>query len=147
MKVIFLKDVKGQGKKGQVKDVSEGYARNFLIPRGLATAANEGNLKQLDQLKQAESRRKEQEREDAEQLAQKLKDVILGFKVKAGEGGRLFGSITSKQIGEELEKKGYKIDRRKILLDEPIRTLGVTNVQIRLHPEVTATVGVQVSEA
>lgn len=146
MKVIFLKDVKGQGKKGEVKDVSEGYARNFLIPRGLATAANESNLKQLEQLKKAENRRKEQEKEEAMVTAEKLKSVKLEFQVKAGEGGRLFGSITNKQIAENLEKKGYKIDRRKIILDEPIRSLGVTNVQIRLHPEVTATVSVQVSE-
>lgn len=146
MKVIFLKDVKGQGKKGEVKEVSEGYARNFLIPRGLATVANESNLKQLDQLNKAEQRRKEQERAEAEQLAGKLKDVILKFKVKAGEGGRLFGSVTSKQIADELGKQGYKIDRRKILLDDPIRTLGVTKVEIRLHPDVTAVVNVQVSE-
>lgn len=146
MKVIFLKDVKGQGKKGQVKEVSEGYARNYLIPRGLATAANESNLKQLEQLNKAESRRKAQEKEDAEKLSVKLKDITLGFKVKAGEGGRLFGSITSKQIAEELDKKGIKVDRRKILLDDPIRSLGVTKVQIRLHPEVTAEVNVQVTE-
>ncbi|GFR38206.1 50S ribosomal protein L9 [Insulibacter thermoxylanivorax] len=146
MKVIFLKDVKGQGKKGEVKEVSEGYARNFLIPRGLATVANESNLKQLDQLNKAEQRRKEQEKAEAEQLAGKLKDVTLKFKVKAGEGGRLFGSVTNKQIADELGKQGYKIDRRKILLDDPIRTLGVTKVEIRLHPDVTAVVNVQVSE-
>ena len=146
MKVIFLKDVKGQGKKGEVKEVSEGYARNFLIPRGLVSPANESNLKQLEQLNKAESRRKEKEKEEAANLAEKLKDVTLGFKVKAGEGGRLFGSITSKQIAEEMEKKGYKIDKRKILLDDPIRSLGVTKVNIRLHPDVTATIGVQVSE-
>jgi large subunit ribosomal protein L9 len=146
MKVIFLKDVKGQGKKGEVKEVSEGYARNFLIPRGLVSPANESNLKQLEQLNKAESRRKEKEKEEAASLAVKLKDVTLGFKVKAGEGGRLFGSITSKQIADELDKKGYKIDKRKILLDDPIRSLGVTKVNIRLHPDVTATISVQVSE-
>jgi large subunit ribosomal protein L9 len=146
MKVIFLKDVKGQGKKGEVKEVSEGYARNYLIPRGLVSPANESNLKQLEQLHKAESRRKEKEKEEAVNLAEKLKDLTLSFKVKAGEGGRLFGSITSKQIAEELEKKGYKIDKRKILLDDPIRSLGVTKVNIRLHPDVTATIGVQVSE-
>ncbi len=146
MKVIFLKDVKGQGKKGEVKEVSEGYARNYLIPRGLVSPANESNLKQLEQLHKAESRRKEKEKEEAVNLAEKLKDLTLSFKVKAGEGGRLFGSITSKQIAEEMEKKGYKIDKRKILLDDPIRSLGVTKVNIRLHPDVTATIGVQVSE-
>jgi len=146
MKVIFLKDVKGQGKKGEVKEVSEGYARNFLIPRGLVSPANESNLKQLEQLNKAESRRKEKEKEEALSLAEKLKEVTLNFKVKAGEGGRLFGSITSKQIADEMDKKGYKIDKRKILLDDPIRSLGVTKVNIRLHPDVTATINVQVSE-
>lgn len=146
MKVIFLKDVKGQGKKGQVKEVSEGYARNFLIPRGLAAPANESNLKQLEQLNKAQNRRKEQEKAEAEQQAEAIGKLKLEFRVKAGEGGRLFGSITSKQIAEELAKLGYKIDKRKIALDDPIRSLGVTKVQIRLHPEVTATVDVQVSE-
>lgn len=146
MKVIFLKDLKGQGKKGEVKEVSEGYARNFLIPRGYAQIANEGNLKQLEQLHKAESRRKEKEKEEAMETAEKLKSVTLPFQVKAGEGGRLFGSITSKQIADGLEKLGFKIDKRKILLDDPIRSLGVTNVQIRLHPEVTATVNVHITE-
>lgn len=146
MKVIFLKDVKGQGKKGEVKEVSEGYARNFLIPRGLASAANDGNLKQLEQLNKAESRRKEKEKEEAELMAAKLTEVKLSFKMKAGEGGRLFGSITNKQIADSLDKLGYKIDKRKIQLDDSIRTLGVTQVQIRLHPDVTGTVSVQVTE-
>lgn len=146
MKVIFLKDVKGQGKKGQVKEVSEGYARNFLIPRGLAAAANEGNLKQLEQLNKAQSRRKEQEKAEAEKQAAEIAKLKLEFRVKAGEGGRLFGSITSKQIAEELAKHGFKIDKRKITLDDSIRTLGITKVQLRLHPEVTATVNVQVTE-
>jgi large subunit ribosomal protein L9 len=144
MKVIFLKDVKGQGKKGEIKEVSEGYANNFLIPRGLAVRANEGSIRQQEHHKAAEARRKEQEREEAKELAGKLEAVTLTMKTKAGEGGRLFGSITSKHIAEELEKLGYRIDKRKIELDDPIRSLGVTQVPIRLHPEVTAMLKVSV---
>lgn len=146
MKVIFLKDVKGQGKKGEIKDLSEGYVRNFLIPRGLAAIASESNVKQLEHQKQSEQKRKEKEREDAQALAAKLGEMIIVIKAKSGEGGRLFGSITSKQIAEELEKKGIHIDKRKFLMDDAIRSLGVTQVSIKLHPEVTAQLRVQVVE-
>jgi len=146
MKVIFLQDVKAQGKKGQIKEVSEGYALNFLIPRGLAKPASEGNLKTLENQKQAEARRKEQEKEDAKTLAKTLEELTVVLTSKSGEGGRLFGSITNKQIAEQLEKMKVKIDKRKIALDEPIRSLGVTQVPVKLHPEVTATLKVQVVE-
>lgn len=145
MKVIFLKDVKGQGKKGEIKEVSEGYATNFLIPRGMAAMATESNMKQLDHQKKAEQKRKDKEKEMAEQLAARMEELTLRVKAKAGEGGRLFGSITSKQIAEELEKaENISIDKRKMHLPEPIRTLGVTQVPVKLHPEVTATLKVQV---
>lgn len=147
MKVILLKDVKGQGKQGEVKNVSEGYALNFLIPRGLAVAATEGNLKQLENKKKAESKRKDREKEEAAKLAEKMEQITIQVKAKSGEGGRLFGSITSKQIAQELAAKKIKIDKRKIDLPEPIRTLGVTMVPIKLHPEVTAEVKVHVVEA
>jgi large subunit ribosomal protein L9 len=146
MKVIFLKDVKSQGKKGEVKEVSEGYALNFLIPRGLAQPASQGNIKVLETQKQAEVRRKEQEKEDAQKLGKSIEELTVVLSSKSGEGGRLFGSITNKQIAEQLEKMKIKIDKRKIALDEPIRTLGVTNVPVKLHPEVTATLKVQVIE-
>lgn len=146
MKVIFLQDVKGQGKKGQVKEVSDGYARNFLLPRGLARVADDGAMKQLEFQNQADARRKDEEREEAERLAEKLKTITLEFKAKAGEGGRLFGSITSKQIGEKAAEAKLKIDRRKIVLDEPIRALGVTEVPVKLHPEVTGTIKIHVVE-
>lgn len=146
MKVIFLKDVKGQGKKGEIKEVSEGYANNFLIPRGLAIKADQGSIRQQQHHKAAEARRKEQERENAKAMAKKLESITLTMKTKAGEGGRLFGSITSKHIGEELEKQGFRVDRRKIELNEPIRSLGVTQVPLKLHPEVTATIKVSVVE-
>lgn len=146
MKVIFLQDVKGQGKKGQVKEVSDGYARNFLLPRGLARVADDGAMKQLEFQNQADARRKDEEREEAERLAEKLKTITLEFKAKAGEGGRLFGSITSKQIGEKAAEAKLKIDRRKIVLDDPIRALGVTEVPVKLHPEVTGTIKIHVVE-
>lgn len=147
MKVIFLKDVKGQGKKGEVKEVSDGYANNFLFKQGLAKPATESNLKIVDTQRKAEERRKEQEKQEAMELAAKLNELTLVIKGKAGEGGRLFGSITTKQIAEELEAQmKLKVDRRKMQLDEPIRSLGVTIVPIKLHPEVTASLRVQVTE-
>lgn len=146
MKVIFLKDVKGQGKKGEIKNVSDGYANNFLIPRGLAEPANASNVKQLEQQKMAEARNKQKEKEQAQALAGKLEQTELVLKAKAGEGGRLFGAITSKHIADELKKLKVDIDRRKIELDEPIRSLGVARVPIKLHPDVKATLKVQVVE-
>ncbi|NOU68691.1 50S ribosomal protein L9 [Paenibacillus pectinilyticus] len=147
MKVILLKDVKGQGKKGEVKEVSEGYAQNFLIAQGLAAPATQGTVKVLDNQKKAEQRRKDQEKADAQALGEKLGEMTVQIKAKSGEGGRLFGAIPSKQIAEVLEKQ-YKIviDKRKIVLEEPIRTLGVTKVPVKLHAEVTASLNVQVTE-
>ncbi|ULO07587.1 50S ribosomal protein L9 [Paenibacillus sp. 19GGS1-52] len=147
MKVIFLKDVKGQGKKGQVKEVSEGYAANFLLPRGLVRPATDGNVKTLENQAAAEQRRKDNEKGDAQQLGKKLDELTLSMKAKAGEGGRLFGAITSKQIAETLSStEGIVIDKRKIELSDPIRHLGVTQVIIKLHTEVKATLKVQVTE-
>ncbi|MCR8844417.1 50S ribosomal protein L9 [Paenibacillus sp. SC116] len=146
MKVILLQDVKGQGKKGQVKEVSEGYALNFLIPRGLGRPATDGNLKTLEQQQKSEDKRKEQEKQDAEALAAKLGEMTVVIKTKAGEGGRLFGAITSKQIAEAMQKMNVKIDKRKIELAEPIRSLGYNNVTVKLHPEVRGTLKVHVTE-
>lgn len=146
MKVIFLKDVKGQGKKGEIKDVSEGYAQNFLMPRGLVRPATEGNVKTLEQQTAAELKRKAQEKEEAVQLGKKLEEMTVQLKAKAGEGGRLFGAITSKQVAEALEKLGIKLDKRKIEMHDPIRTLGVTQVPVKLHPEVKSTLKVHVTE-
>lgn len=146
MKVIFLQDVKGQGKKGEIKNVSEGYAQNFLLPKGLVRPATEGNVKTLEQQTASELKRKEQEKEAAIALGKKLEEMTVQLKAKAGEGGRLFGAITSKQVAEALEKAGVKIDKRKIELNEPIRTLGVTQVPVKLHPEVKSSFKVQVTE-
>ncbi|QDY84854.1 50S ribosomal protein L9 [Paenibacillus polymyxa] len=146
MKVIFIKDMKGQGKKGQVKEVSDGYAANFLLPRGIARPATEGNMKTLENQNAAEEKRKQEEKEEAQVLGKKLEEATIQLKAKAGEGGRLFGAITSKQIAEAVAKTGIKLDKRKIELEEPIRTLGVTQMTVKLHPEVKATLKVQVTE-
>lgn len=147
MKVIFIKDVKGQGKKGQVKEVSEGYATNFLLPRGLVRPATDGNVKTLENQAAAEQRRKENEKAEAQELGKKIDELTLTMKAKAGEGGRLFGAITSKQIAETLAStKGITIDKRKIELGEPIRHMGVFQVSVKLHTEVKATLKVEVTE-
>jgi large subunit ribosomal protein L9 len=146
MKVILQQDVKGQGKKGEIKEVSEGYARNFLLKKGLAKVATEGNIKMQSAHEKSEEKRKEQEFEDAKKLAEVVEGTTITIKAKAGEGGRLFGAVSSKQIADELKKAILKIDKRKLVLNEPIRTLGYTNVPVKLHHDVTATLKVHVVE-
>lgn len=148
MKVILLQDVKGTGKKGEVKEVAEGYGRNYLIPKKLAIPATDSNLKILQNQKKQEARKKEEEWKQAKKLAEELEKVKVVIAAKAGNGGRLFGAISSKQIVEELKKQyQLKIDKKKLQLQEPIRTLGVTKVPVKLHPKVTVTFDVQVTEA
>lgn len=146
MKVIFLKDVKGKGKAGEVKEVADGYARNHLIPNNLAVEATKSNLKALEAKKRSEAKKAEQVKQEAEQLKEKLEKMEVKIIAKAGEGGRLFGAITNKQIADVLKKQNIKIDRRKIELDEPIRSLGYTKIPVKIHPEVTATLTVHVVE-
>lgn len=147
MRVIFLKDVKGKGKKGEVKNVADGYAHNFLLKQGLAMEASNGNLKSLEAQKNKEAKEAEQELENAKKLKETLEKLTLEFQTKAGEGGRLFGSITTKQVAEELQKKHkIKIDKRKMELNDAIRALGYTNVPVKLHTDVTATLKVHVTE-
>ncbi|MEH7490991.1 50S ribosomal protein L9 [Neobacillus sp. 3P2-tot-E-2] len=147
MKVIFLKDVKGKGKKGEVKNVADGYAHNFLIKQGLAIEANNTNISTLEGQKKKEDKRAAEELEEAKQLGVQLEKITVELSAKAGEGGRLFGSITTKQIAEELQKKhGIKIDKRKMELADAIRTLGHTKVPVKLHHEVLATLTVHVKE-
>lgn len=147
MKVIFLKDVKGKGKKGEVKKVSVGYANNYLLKNNLAEQATPGNLRKLKAQQKQQSEREAAEKQEAEDLKNELGKITVNVKAKSGEGGRLFGSITSKQIADEL-KKHYKItvDRRRIDLPDPIRSLGHHQIPIRLHQEVTGTIQVHVTE-
>jgi large subunit ribosomal protein L9 len=147
MKVIFLKDVKGKGKKGEVKNVADGYAHNFLIKQGLAIEANNTNISTLEGQKKKEDKRAAEELEEAKKLGEQLEKITVELSAKAGEGGRLFGSITTKQIAEELQKKhGIKIDKRKMELADAIRTLGHTKVPVKLHHEVLANLTVHVKE-
>ena len=147
MKVVFLKDVKGKGKKGEIKNVADGYAHNFLLKNNLALEANAAAISAL------EGQKKKNEKEAAEELAEakKLKEILeqltVELKAKSGNDGRLFGSITTKQIAAQLEKtNGIKIDKRKMELDDAIRALGYTNVPVKLHHEVIATLKVHVTE-
>lgn len=147
MKVILLKDVKGTGKKGEIKEVSDGYARNFLLKKGVAVEANQANMKELDEKSKSKERKALIEYEEAVLLGKQMENVNIQIEVKSGEGGRLFGSITSKEIAEKLKKqKNIDIDKRKILMDEPIRTLGSTLVEIKLHQKVTTKIRVDVKE-
>lgn len=147
MKVILLKDVKGTGKKGEVKEVSDGYARNFLIKKGVAVEASQTNMKELDEKEKSKERKALIEYKEAVLLGKQMEEINIQIEVKAGEGGRLFGSITSKEIAEQLKKqKNLDIDKRKILMDEPIRTLGSTFVEIKLHQKVTTKIRVDVKE-
>ena len=147
MKVIFLKDVKGTAKKGEMKEVSDGYARNFLIPKGVAKEATVSSINDLNQQKTAESLKKQKEEQDAKDLAEKLKAITVTMYSKAGDGGKLFGSITSKDIAERLNKEHkIDIDKRKILLDDHIKMLGSHTVPVKLHQNVTAEFRVEVKQ-
>lgn len=147
MRVIFLKDVKGKGKKGEVKNVADGYANNFLLKNNLAKEADQAAISQLAGQKKKQEKEAAQELEDAKALKEKLESLTIELKAKSGEGGRLFGSITTKQVATALEKThGIKLDKRKMELDDAIRALGYTNVPVKLHQDVTATLKVHVTE-
>ena len=143
MKVILNKDVKGTGKAGDVVTVSDGYARNMLIPRGLATEATQSNIRQLEKQKAIAAEKKAEEKAAAQELAEKLNKASIKMKIKAGEGGRIFGSITSKDIADALNMQlGMDIDRKKVKLDAPIKQVGQTDVDMRLYQDVNAKIKV-----
>lgn len=147
MKVILLKDVKSLGKEGEIVNAKDGYARNFLFPRNLAVEANAQNTKRLEEQKKFDKAKEKEEYEKALELKKEIESINLELKSKAGEGGRLFGSITSKDIADLLESKhNIKIDRRKIELKENIKTLGNTQVSVRVYPEVVAKLNIKVIE-
>ena len=147
MKVILTQDIKGQGKKGQLVEVSDGYARNFLMPRGLAQEATKENLNVMHGKQEAEAYKKQMALDDAKELAKKLGELTVEIKAKSGENGKLFGSVTSKEIVEELLGAHHiKIDKKKLVLPDGIKTLGTTEVEIKLHPGVSARLKVSVME-
>jgi large subunit ribosomal protein L9 len=147
MKVILRQDVENLGKMGDIVEVRDGYARNYLIPRGLAYYASEGAIRRLEQEKRQYQRRLERERSSAQELAAQLEQLVLSIPMRVGEEGRLFGSVTPQMIADELSLRGFTIDRRAIVLEEPIRSLGTFEVKIKLHPEVVATVKLWVTSA
>ena len=144
MEVIFIKDLKNQGKKGQVKNVKDGYAENFLIKNGYAVKKTKENLLKLNQEQTKKAKEDAANKEEAKLLKEKLSKVTLEFKVKTGEGDRVFGSISIKQIKDELAKQGYKIEKSSIELTNNISSLGFHNVNINLYPEITAQIKVHV---
>ena len=147
MKVILLKDVKGTGKKGEVKEVSDGYARNFLLKKKLAVVADNTAVKELGEKKKSEEIKAQKEYEAAVELGKKMEELNVVIYTKAGDGGRLFGSITSKDIAEQIKKQhSIEVDKRKIHLDEPIRVLGSRFVEIKIHQKVTTKMRVDVKE-
>ena len=145
MKVILLKDVKDLGKAGELVNSKTGYARNFLFPKGLAIEATPANLKQWEEEQKKIEDKKQKEKEEALELKGKIEKITVELKGKGGEGGRLFGSITSKDIADKL-KKQYKldIDKKKIELKDNIKAAGITNVDVRVYPEITANLKVNV---
>ena len=144
MEVIFIKDLKNQGKKGQVKNVKDGYAENFLIKNGYAVKKTKENLLKLNKEQTKKAKEDAANKEEAKLLKEKLSKVTLEFKVKTGEGDRVFGSISIKQIKDELAKQGYKIEKSSIELTNNISSLGFHNVNINLYPEITAQIKVHV---
>lgn len=146
MEVILREDIEKLGARGQVVKVADGFARNFLLPRRLAVPATEANRKIVEQERQAALRREAKEKAAAEELAKMLAGVTLTTVQKAGEADQLFGSVTAKDIAEMLEKQGYTIDRKKIVLDHPIKTLGEHKVTLKLHREVSVEIPVVVNK-
>ena len=146
MKIILLKDVKGLGKKGDLVNSKTGYARNFLFPKELAIEATSANLKKWEVETKDKEDRVQKEKEEALKLKDKIEELTIDIKGKGGEGGRLFGSITSKDIADSL-KNQYKIDidKKKIELKENIKTAGITSVDVRVYPEITANLKVNVT--
>ncbi|MFH1068898.1 MAG: 50S ribosomal protein L9 [Candidatus Glassbacteria bacterium] len=144
MKIILRADMESLGRIGAVVNVAPGYARNYLIPKDLAYPANKGNLKRIEFEKRRAAQLAERETEEARKFAEQIKDLSLTFQVKVGEEDRLYGSVTAADISDEAAKQGFQIERRKIVIDEPIKQLGVYTVKVKLHPEVTGEIKVWV---
>jgi large subunit ribosomal protein L9 len=147
MKIILLDDVTTLGRRGEVRDVADGYARNFLIPKKLALSATAGNLTNLDHIKKQQDAKAGRIKADAEALRARIEGLVYEERRQASEEGKLFGSVTSQDIADFLGRNGVKIERRRISLDEPIKTLGESSVGVRIHPEVVAQLKVTVARS
>ena len=145
MKVILLKDVKGTGKAGEVKEVADGYARNCLIKKGLAEEATSVKVNSLNIKKDAQAFHKQEEIKALKDLANKLNGTVVEIKTKVGDNGKIFGSVTSKEISEKLLEKGFEIDKKKILLKDPIKALGSVVIEVKLLPDAVAKITVSVT--
>jgi large subunit ribosomal protein L9 len=145
MKVILLDDVAKVGRRGEVRDVSDGYARNFLIPKKLALTATPGNLKGLDHIKKQQDDKAGRIKSDADSLRERIEALVYEVRRQASEEGKLFGSVTAQDLVDFLAEHSIKLERRRIHLDEPIKTLGESTVPIRIHPEVSAQLRVNVA--
>ncbi len=147
MKVILLEDIKGVGKKGQLLNAADGHARNFLIPRKLAVEATDANIRELEKKKKAQEDQRVKELEEARELAKKAEAQKITIEVKIGENGKLFGSVTNKEIADALNKAlGTNIDKKKITLDETIKTIGEKTATLKIHPDVSAKLNLSIIE-
>ena len=148
MKVILKQDIKGVGKKDQIVNAADGYARNYLFPKNLAVPAYTGNMNNLKAKNESIAFRKEEDLKEAKEIAEKLKKITLKFRVKAGDNGKLFGGVTAKEISEALKKEyNISVDKKKILLNETIKNVGVTKVDLKLNEGVMATVSIMIVTA
>jgi large subunit ribosomal protein L9 len=146
MKVILREDVRNIGSMGQIIDVADGFGRNYLVPRGLAVEANTKNIKSLEHEKKVIQEKAKKIRNQAQDLAGKISNTTLVIKAKAGEEGKLFGSVTTMDVAEQLKKAGFDIDKKKISMEEPIKRIGSHTVKIKIHPEIATEVKVEVIE-
>lgn len=145
MKVVLKQDVKGLGKKGDIVNASDGYARNFLLPKGMAVEASQGNIRKAKEQKKGKEIRKQREKEEAQALAKRISEATISIKQPAAEDGRLFGSVTTKDIAKALQsQKDIKVDKRKINLSEPIRYVGTLGVEIKVYQGITGKLTVKV---
>jgi large subunit ribosomal protein L9 len=146
MKVILMQDVEPLGLEGDIVEVARGYARNYLVPKGISVEATNGNIKMLEARKKKIMAKRMKDKEEAERIKENISQVVLTIKGKAGEEGKLYGSVTTRDIAQELENQNIVVDRKKVIIDEPIRTLGEYEVSIKLYPEVLAQIKVIVEK-
>lgn len=148
MQVILLEDIKGVGKKGQLIEASAGYARNYLLPKKLAVEATKGNLNKLENQRKSDEKKRVTELEEAIAVKAQLEQISVKIQVKTGDSGKIFGSVTNKEIAAALEEQTkIAIDKKKIILDNPIKTLGEHKVDIKLHTDVTAKLNVEITQS